>query len=93
VSNDTAIDLRKRILTDLIIHKRKVLTAAMRPPGSNIPLTTQQTQAEALVWWRRNRYTPTGQKILASWKPAQVLALDAVLARHPDPALEQPLLG
>ena len=85
--SQTRMDHRAELLAGMIRRRIRVLAVAMRPEGAPVPFTEQVTNEDALTFWRKHRYSPLGQRILAAWTPQQLMELDEWLGRNPDPAL------
>ena len=76
------LDRRQAMLTEAILHQKKVLTAVLKPVGGKPPFTEQITTDEAFTFWSKNRYRPLGQAAVSRMTPLQVAELDAWRARE-----------
>jgi len=86
------LDHRATLLAEKISHRIGMLRLVFNPPGGRQPFVRQHTTQESLAFWRKHRYSPIGQQVLARLSPAQIMELDSWLARNPDPNLERPLV-
>jgi hypothetical protein len=86
------LERRTRMLADKIRHRIEVYKDMLRPHGGKPPWTKQLTNEEALVFWRKHRYSELGGRLLSGMSKRQVLQLDQWLAQHPDPTIARATL-
>lgn len=85
---------RAQLLSTRIQQRMTALRNAVTPPGERPPFSVQQTEAEAMDWWSKNRYSPIGALVLQAWTPEQVARLDVKLSDwHAQQAATPPPLG
>lgn len=87
------LDRRSKLLAEAILHNIAVMVSILKPTGGAAPFTDQLTSADALAWWKKNRYEAEGKAVASRLSPQQVAEIDAWLARELNkPTGQAPLL-
>lgn len=74
------LERRADMLADAINHRVELLSEFLTSDDRPV-FSKRLSEREALDWWQRHRYDEFGARILASWTPQQIMALDAALSQ------------
>lgn len=74
------LERRARRIAERALARREMLVTLVAPPGQRPARHTALTEREALTWWRKERHSEIGQKIVSGWPIERVARLDADLA-------------
>lgn len=83
------LERRASLLAGRLAAQRNIVRDTLAPAGQRKPFTQQLSKREALAFWRQHRYDATGQQVLATMRPEDVLELDLALSQ----ANEAEMLG
>ncbi len=74
------------MLANALNQRVDAIASSLTPPGQRPPFTRKKSARETMIWWLRERYTPTGLALYNAMDPTQQAQLDAWLAQvvnHP----------
>lgn len=63
-------------------RRSSLLRDFLSPPRGLPAFHTRRSEEQAFEFWRDHRYDDLGGKVLRSWQPEQVLALDSWLGQR-----------
>jgi len=77
-----ALERRSALLAGKIKERTSALAQSFTAAQGRAPYKTKMSQAEAMEWWTKNRYTAQGAQVLANLPEVAVAALDKELTLH-----------
>ena len=77
-----ALERRARLMGQKLRQRLRVVKGVVAPEGERPLFHEAKSKSEALGWWRANRHSKHGEKILATWRPEDVASLDVALAQQ-----------
>lgn len=69
------MERRAAALADALNKRVDLMAGLMRPEGRAV-FHERKSEQQALEFWQRHRYDEMGQKVLSTWTPDQIIALD-----------------